>query len=329
MTEIIGRNLEVGVSVEPTRGTSPAAAEKWLKLITANIVSKAEHAQDDGTHNNLADSDQRRVVKKWHEGEIEGNIHFDAIGYFLYNIYGAVSSSLVAGTAYDHEFTLAQAIQHAALSFYIKDGGVDQIVLSKGMVSSMELNFAVDDFLKTTINILAASEGSNSDTPSYDIEYDAIGKDVAVKIADTEGGLSGATASKIKSGSLKFDTGLIPDFVLGDCNPNDILNAKMAIEGSLEINYEDSTWKDLFEGDDAKYMEITITGSQTISGSYSPTMTILLNKVQITGWDRAGSNDEIVTESIEFKAYYNSVDSQQSKLTLRNLTEEYSTAPSA
>jgi len=329
MTEIIGRNLEVGVSVEPTRGTSPAAAEKWLKLITADLKSMVEHAQDGSSHNNLADSDQRRVTKKWFQGSIDGIMHYDAIGYFLYNLYGIVSSSEVGASVYDHSFSLENAIQHTALSLYVKDGSVNQVALANGMVGTLDLSFATDDYLKAVIDLMAASEGSNSDTPSYDTEYDAIGKDIVVKISDTEGGLSGAAATKVKSGNIKFDAGLINDFVLGSYNPDDIYNAKMAIEGSLELNYADDTFKDLFESDDAKYMSITITGSQDIGTIYNPTITIILNKVQITGWDRSGANDDLVTETIDFKAFYNETDGEQSTLVLRNLTEEYSTAPSA
>ena len=76
-------------------------------------------------------------------------------------------------------------------------------------------------------------------------------------------------------------------------------------------------------------MQITIQGSADIGSGENPTILILLNKVQIQDWDRAGGNDELVLQTIPFKAFYNAVDSQQSKITLTNLTSEYSQPISA
>src|SRR6056297_2110334 len=121
MSELIGKQVEAGVSVETTRGNPPSTAEKWIKKATANIVEKAEHAVDESTRNVLADSLGARVIKKWYEGDLEGNVQADAIGYFFYNVLGAVSSSNVAGSVYDHTFTEDMDIQHASLGLYLKD----------------------------------------------------------------------------------------------------------------------------------------------------------------------------------------------------------------
>ena len=99
----------------------------------------------------------------------------------------------------------------------------------------------------------------------------------------------------------------------------------MSIEGSITKNYDDNTFKDLFEADTSKYMEITIEGAADIGGANNPSIVILLNKIMINGWDRSGANDDLVTETIEFKAFYNNSDSKQSQITLVNLTTEYDT----
>jgi hypothetical protein len=328
MGEIIGRDIEVGVSVENTRGTAMTVAEKWLKKVVCNITNKAEHAVDDSSHGDLADSDNRRVVKKFIQGGLEGIVHADVLGYFLYNLYGAVSSSNVAGSVYDHEFTLGQSVEHPSLSLFVKDGSVQQLVFNNAMIGSFEISAAVDDFVRFSAAFMAKDEANNTDTPSYDTEYDFIGKDITVKIADSEAGLSAATALKIKELTVSFDPGPIMDHVCGSYTPDDIYNSKMSIEGSFVKNFTDEVFKDLYQGDTAKYMQIVIAGEANIGGSNHPTITILLNKVKITGWDRSGGNDELVTENVEFKAFLNLTDNQQSKITVRNLTVEYDQAPS-
>lgn len=329
MSEIIGRNIELGIALEETRGTAEAVAEKWFKKVTATVVEKSEKVVDESTRNVLEDSLGARLTKKWIEGDLEGNVHADAIGYLLYNIYGAVSSANVSGSIYDHTFSVANSIQHASMTLFSKDGGVDQSVFSNCMLGSLELTATVDEYVKFTGSFTGKGVAANSDTPSYDTEYDFVGKDIEVKFADTEGGLAGATATKVKEISINYDTGLISDFVLGDYNPDDVYNSKMAIEGSITLNYDDQTFKDLYLDDSYKYMQIVIQGSQDLGSGNNPTITIILNKAQIMDWNRDGGADELVTQPISFKAFYNETDGEQSSLVLRNVTEEYDTPISA
>lgn len=329
MAEIIGKDIEVGFAVENERGTAQTSAEKWMKKVVADILIHAEHAIDDGSRGVLEDSDSRRVVKKWIEGALEGVVQADAIGYLFYNLYGADAESNVSGSVYDHVFTLSESIEHASLSFFLKDGAVQQKVYNNGMVGSMELIASTDDLVRFTANIIAKDEADNSDTPGYNTEYDFIGRDIEIKVADTEGGLGDATATKIKNLLIKWDPGIVKDHVLGAYVPDDIYNAKMSIEGNFTKNFNDATFKDLFANDSSKYIQITITGAADIGGGSYPTITLLLYKARVTEWTRAGGQDELVTETVEFKAFYNADDKKQSQLTLRNLTEEYDIAPTA
>lgn len=324
--EIIGRQLELGVALENTRGTAEAVAEHWIKNVTANIQERAEHAIDDNSHGDLFDSDNRRVVKKWVEGSLEGILQVDVVGYFFYNIFGTISSSTVDTGVYSHSITLdSSTIEHPSLTLFAKDGGVQNLKIANGMISSLEINASMDDYVRFTTNIMASTATDGSDTPSYVEENDFVGKDITIKVADTEGGLSSATALSVKELGISFDTGAIVDYVLGQYNPEDIYNAKLSIEGSFVKNFKDETFKDLFLGDTAKYMEIAIVGSQDIGGTENPSITITLNKVKITGWERSGGNDELVVENIEFKAFYNEEDAEGGKIVIVNNTEEYDT----
>lgn len=329
MTELIGREIEVGVAIEATRGTAEGTVDKWLKKVVANVVERAEHVTDDKSMGRLEDSEQRRVVQKWIEGDIQGPIHIDALGYFLSNIYGIVSTSTVSGSVKDHEFTLGQNIQHKTLTIFDKSGSAQQRKYAGCVVTSLELNAAIDDLVRFTSNIVGQTGEADTTTPSYDTEYDFVARDIEVKIADTEAGLPGATASKVKELSLIWDQEAIRDHVVGSYSPDDVYNSRLAIEGEFMLNFADTTFKDLYLGDDSKYVQITITGAADIGGGSNPTITILLNKVQFMDWNRDGGQDELVTEPVSFKAFYNATDSQQSKVTLRNLTSEYANVPSS
>lgn len=329
MSEIIGRQLEVGLSVEQTRGTAQATVEKWFKNVTANIIERASHAVNDNSYNRLEDSDDRRVVKKWIEGDMEGIVGVDSIGYLLYSLYSSVVTAWKASGCYESVFNLLQNIQSKTLAIVAKDGSVQQKVFNGCVISKFGLSAAVDNFLRFKSSFMGRSAAVNAANPSYTAETDFIGKDITVKMAATEAGLVGATALKLKDINIDWDRGIIDDFVLGNYNMDDAYSPKMSIEGSFTKNFVDSTFKDLFLGDSAQYMQIVITGATAISGAHYPTITLLLNKVKIMEWDRSGDGDSLVEEKIKFKAFYNAADAKQSQLTLKNTTFEYSSAPSA
>lgn len=327
--EILGKEIELGVAVEATRGTAEATAAKWVRNVDANVVEKATHANDDTSRGVFEDGEGRRVVQKHIEGDISSIIHADALGYLLGNVYGKVTSTLVAGSVYSHLFELKQSATHQSLSLFAKDGGVQQQVFNNCMINTLEMNVALDDYVRTSVSFTGSSAATNSDTPSYDTEYDFIARDVVVKVADTEAGLSGASALDAKEVSVTFDQGIIRDHVTGSYTPNDNYNSKLGIEGSMTLNFTDSTFKDLYLGDDDKYMSITITGEADLGGGNNPSVEVVLNKVQVTDWNRSGGKDELVTQDVSFKAFYNETDGEQSKTTLQNLTTAYTNVPTS
>lgn len=327
--EIVGRQIEFGVATEASRGSAETTADKWMRKVTANVVERATHALDDSTRGRLEDGEGRRKVQSHIEGDVEGILHADVIGWFLANIYGVVNTSTVSGSVKSHIFTLRQNIQHQSLTLFAKDGSVQQSVFSNAMINTLEITAAIDDYVRFTASFLAAVGASNSATPSYDTEYDFVARDITVKIADSEAGLSGATATKVKDLGIKWDQGLIRDHVVGAYTPDDIYNARLMIDGNFTLNFADETFKDLYLGNSAKYMSITIAGEADIGAGNFPTITIVLNKVQFMDWNRAGGANELVTEPITFRAFYNPTDSEQSTVTVKNLTASYANVPSA
>jgi len=325
MSEIIGKQIELGVGVEKVRGVAQLTAEAWFKKISANITPRAEKKDDESTRNVLSDSLGTRLVKKWIEGDLEGNVHADQIGYLIYNLLGGVSSVNVSGSVYRHTFSLVTSIQHPSLTFFAKDGNVDQQSYSNGMVNTFELTAVVDDYVKFTASIMAKEAGANSDTPSYATHYDFVGKEVLVRFADSLAGLNSATPVKAKDITVTFDQGLIMDHILGQYEPDDIYNAKAGIEGSFSLNYKDTTFQDLYTADTYKYMRVSIIGNADIGGGNNPELVITLNRTAIKNWNREDATDELVNEPIEFKSYFNEVDGKMLEIDLQNLTVEYDT----
>lgn len=327
--EIVGRQIEFGVATEASRGSAESTVDKWFRKVTANIVERATHALDDTTRGRLEDGEGRRVVQKHIEGELEGILHADALGYFLANIYGVVVTSTVTGSVKSHVFTLGQNIQHTSLTLFAKDGDVQQLAFDNAMINTLTISASIDDYVRFNASFLASEATDDTETPSYGTEYDFVSRDITVKIADTEAGLSGATALKAKEVEIEWDQGLIRDHVVGSYTPDDIYNARLMITGSLVLNFTAETFKDLYLGNAPKYMSITIQGEAELTSGQNPTVTVLLYKVQFMDWERSGGPNELVTETVQFRAFYSPSDSKQSQVTLKNLTASYANVPSA
>lgn len=327
--EIVGREIEFGVATEASRGSAETTADKWLRKVVANVVERATHAIDESTRGRLEDGEGRRKVQSHVEGSLEGILHADVIGWLFANIYGVVVTSTVAGSVKSHAFSLGQNIQHQSLTLFAKDGAVQQQTFSNAMINVLEITAVMDDYVRFSAEFFAAVSANNSDTPSYDTEYDFVARDITIKMADSEAGLAGATAIKAKELSIRWDQGLLPDYVVGSYTPDDIYNARMMIEGNFTLNFSDEVYKDLYLGNSAKYMSITIEGEADIGSGNKPTITVILNKVQLSDWNRAGAANELVTEPITFRAFYNPSDSEQSTVTVKNLTAAYDNVPSS
>ncbi len=320
--ELIGKEIEIGIGVESVRGTAPATASQWIKNISASVLEKAEFVNDEASRGVFEDMDGRRVVKKHIEGDLEQNLYANAFGYLAYNLYGGVESALVASGVYDHTFEVVQSSLAPSLSIFAKDGDAQQLAFQNCHVNTLELSATPDEYVKLTTSFIGEDSKDDTSTPSYATDFDFIGKEVLVKVADTEAGLVDATPMCLKEFNITFDRGLIADYCLGSYTP-EVYASKISIEGSFQKNFEDETFKDLYLGNSAKYMQITILGEAAIGTTYHPTLTFTFNKVMITNWERSGGKDELVVEDIEFKAFYNATDAEASKLVLRNTKDEY------
>lgn len=321
---ILGRDIEIGVATEETRGTAESSMDAAIQKVDADVVQQADHVVDNSTKGVMADATKRRVVQKWIEGELNMPVRTQTIGWFLKQLYGAVSSEEIdASGAYDHTFTMEDSHKHDTLSLFLKDGSVGEWVMNGGVVGELELNASPDDLVRVSMNLGALSAETNSGTYNYLDEFDFVGKDVQVLIADTVSGLDAADASDVDDLTVTFDPNIIMDkFVLGKYNPTALYNAGMNIEVELTKDYDDTDTKDLFVGDGSKAMRIDITGTGDVGGANAPALQVTLPKVQVTDHDRTGTDpDEIVTEDVTYKAMYSDSESKQSETILTNANE--------
>lgn len=297
----IGRQIDLGIGRESSRGV-PVAPTYWVPRVDMSFDDKVMVARSDAGVGSLADSEEAFVTTKFGSGEITGEIRSDSFGLFLYSLLGSLSTTGPTDSAYTHSFTLSDSIQHQSLTLTVVDPNqTDQY--RNCVVDSIEINSELDQVVKFRISFMGMTSKGASATPNYNNEYKFTKKHAKVKVAANIAGLSAATVLSLKSLTLSFNQNTIIDDVLGTAEPEDVLNRSMSIEGTLKLNYEDETWKEYMRNNTDRSLQIALVNNDKVIGAgTNPSLTLQFPKVDFLQWEPDNSNNEIVTQTVTFKA---------------------------
>jgi len=123
--------------------------------------------------------------------------------------------------------------------------------------------------------------------------------------------------------TLTSDLGTERDSAHGTVQPVDILNKMISIEGSMSLNYENNTLRDYMVNGDKKAVRIDIEDLDTTLTSNTPLLRIELPKVDFSEWEGNYALEDIVSQTIKFKANYDTTNGIISTCSLRNGKASY------
>jgi hypothetical protein len=197
------------------------------------------------------------------------------------------------------------------------------------MLKSLEINCSLDNIVKYTASFMSKrGDISSAAVVAVVSENKFTKKHLAFKLAANIAGIAAATAISVKSLTLKFDNNVIMDDVLGTAEPEDIMNKAFSIEGTVELNYTDDTYKNYMRDGTYKSMEIKLVNTDTIltgSASTRPSLTMQFPRVDFFEWAPDYSINDIVRQKFSFKCSRDVANSLApiSTCTLVNLVASY------
>ena len=303
MSKYIGRLVKLGVAKESARGGG-ASPVYHVPKTSFSFDDKIVQARSVGSLGKISDSEEAFVTTNYGQGDMEAEIRMDSFGLFLYAMLGSVSTAGPSDEAYTHSFTVNQGNQHQSLSFVVEDENTAEL-FKLVMLDSLELTAELDEVVRFTASFMGKQAVDTGLTvPAVTSESKFTKRHVSLKVASDIASLSGASAISLKSLTLNIQKNVSLDDVLGTAEPEDILNRQLAVEGEITLNYEDETWKNYMKNGTNRAVEIAFTNTDdTIgSGSTNPSLTIQLPKVDFFDWEPDYSLDEIVTQTMSFKA---------------------------
>ncbi len=322
MSKFIGRLVRLGIGRETTRGGG-ITPDIWLPQVGCTLGVKVDEARVVGALGSLADSEEKLVVEKYASGEISGELRDQSFGYLLYALLGSLSTS-GSSSPYTHSFSLSETNQHTSLALTVQDSSLATEMYRLAVLNSLGISVELGGLVNFTADFLTKAPVASSATPSITDENKFSKKHVRIKVASNLAGLSTASYIDIKSLSVMINKNAERDSALGTVQPVDILNKSLSIEGSLNLNYEDNTWRDYMVNATERAMQILIENSDVdLGGGVNPHLQIELPKVDFSGWEPDRSLDDIVKQSINFKANYDATNGIISTCELINAKASY------
>lgn len=303
MTKFVGRRGIFGIAKESSRGV-PKAPTEWIPRITASFDDKTDTARQEEGLGVLADSDSNFALRSYSEGDIEFDLNDRQIGMILTSLIGS-SPNITGGPTYTHAFTLSNSNQHQSMSVYYEDP--DFFFVYPGVVvDSLEITAEPDKIVqgKATLKGRVHRDWTNQTQDFTTVGNKFLQQHAQIKIASNLAGLAAATPISVKSLKLTIAANAERDNVLGTSEPEDILNHQFSVEGELTLNKEDATYRNYMLLGTYKSMDITFNRATNSSLQFQ------FPRVDFSEWEQDRSLNDIVTQTIQFKANYDFANTQ-------------------
>ena len=306
MSNFIGRNLAVGIGKETVKGTG-VDADYWLGITSFSHKDDATSVMSEaGTGGIWMNGDQSLVSTKFAEGDLEFEMDDQSLPLVLLATFGTLASAaeVAQAGAYRHTLTLLNTAQHPSLSIITKTpDSTDRFAM--GIIDSLSMDFELGSIVKCSMGTKSQPSATHTDTVAFVANNKFLGRQMGVKIADDVSGLDAATALTASKASINIAKNADFYNVIGLDVPADVYNKGFAINGEIELSFDDLTYKNYVMDGTYKALRLELENtSVTIGVDISPKLVIDLPKVAFSDWDADYAMDDLVKQSISFTALF-------------------------
>jgi hypothetical protein len=324
MAKIIGRTGAVGIAVEATRGTAEAI-QYWVPVQSYSYDDKVGKIKNDSAQGRIEEFNAMDVIQRWGEGDFEGKIFVNSIGAELVALFGQSPTSAERGTSdvFDHTYAVANNNAHKSLTIGYKDAISDDS-FPFAMIDSWSLEVSTDDYVKRSISLIGKKSISGSHTPSFTDEVEFIPSHVSFKMADAIAGLGAATAVNITNFSMEVKKNAETTYAVGSNEPEDNVNKQFGVTGSIELYFENETYRDYVLNNLGKAIRIDMIDTTVDLGTgHNPQLRFDLNQVKFEEFERSWDANDPLKQTLNFEALFKRADASMIEARLTNTVVSY------
>ena len=322
MTLFTGRRAWLGVAVEATPGTY-VTPQDYIPFSDIDLVGKMTPIPELQTRAIRDEQGQNSEAgKKQGEGTIKMVLDPQYTPYFLGAAMGDFGTpSTVETGVYQHTFTRKADNTPKTLSLTV-DRVVDRESYTYAVVHSLDLNFT-DGMVDMDVKIVSKFPSTTtSGTVSLGTERLFTFKDASVQVGADLTAAASATAINVKSFKLTIDNNTEPIWVTGDNDVNSIINKNFTVKGTIGLNLEDTTYKDIYEAFTKKAVILKLLGD-AIGSSSQQTVQFNIAKIRLDDFKPKLPADDIATQEIDFTAEYSITDAKTMDIQVTNTKSSY------
>lgn len=304
MSKFIGRQQEIGLGRETSRGTV-VTPSFWVPKSNFKIEDKALKAKFNGSYGVLPGGDDALVTQKWSEGDLEMNLTDKTIGLLMYALFGT-STPASFNSVYKHTMSIQNSVQPTTLSLVMHDpiGSVD-LAYAMAMVNSFEIEVALGELVAIKVNFIGKSHKDVTPVArTYTAENKFAHNHLTFKVAANSASLSAASKINLQSFKMKIERMVVRENALGTVQPVDVLARGFKISGSLKLTYEDRTYRDYMMNGTKKAIRMDLVNTDVTIGSTNPAFRIDLPICHFEQWEPGHPLEEIAMQDINFEALY-------------------------
>lgn len=317
------KKVWVGVSIEEERWILALPIQYRFPWTDNTFSDKANIESDSWAVDTIVDSINSEVTKQRAEWTIWGQVYPNGIWFFLKALLWNVESSW-ADWVYEHTFTLLESNTHPTLTVWINTP-LWWTAYALANIESMDFTAEVWGKFTVSINLKAKKWEETTHSVSYLDENWFVANMLKVFIADTTNWLDNAENICLQSITISFKKEIKDIECLSSLDPIDYINASFSIEWSMEMMFENNTYKNYFLNWTPKALRIL---AEDTKHPYEwvdnyPTFMLDLAKVIITEWTPEFTVDDITKQSISFKWHYDLRSRKAVEIYLKNTQPSY------
>jgi len=318
MSNQIGRKVEAAIAFESSRGVG-IAPKYALGKVDFSLYDKTVDVRNDNGVGRIEDSLEKFVVEKYAQGSIGGVLGANSALYLLGLAFGGTPTvGAAADSTYPWTLTMSNTAQHVSGSLVTKD--VNQTLIHKLlMLEQLEISVDVEDAVRYDAEFVSkVGRVSGQTIPTYVDDKAFTKRKTKIYLATNVAGLAAAARQSIKEFKLTIKKNLTRDSGIGTAEPEDIFNQSFSIEGEMKLNYTDQTVKNLMMNGTYNALRVKFESENLIGSSTYGDVILDFSKVDFFSWEPDAPNDELVTNTINFKANYDLTNGLLNAATIHN-----------
>lgn len=310
----ISRLGAVGIGVEASAGTAVTPTH-WVQVSGAPSVNdKYEYQNIETARGRVEKSQNQKLMKAYGEGSIEMILDETVSVIPLGMILGSVASASAGGSNYTHTITVNNS-NTAKTATIVLDRVQDTRTFTNAVVTGLDLKVS-DGFAEMKVAFKSKASGTGAASESYTTVTNFSFSEMTAKFGADVSAATSASATPLSGVDLSIKRDAEVVFETGSTTPTKIAYKTLETSGNYSLLFESSTDRDKYLANTANAMILTFTSGASV-------ITITLPKVMLSNWSPSNSLDDIVSQTADFSAHYDSTTTYSISATVTNTTASY------